>query len=76
MSDTEKIVLPDDDYAKGPKKKKDDDIIGEYRQEVTEGDHGLEGDKSGISTAITFVVALSWSLFQMSTASWLLLDSL
>ena len=41
MSGTEKIVLPDDDYAKGPKKKKDDDIIGEYRQEVTEGDHGL-----------------------------------
>ncbi|MCI6632351.1 MAG: TRAP transporter permease, partial [Sutterella sp.] len=72
MSDTEKIVLPD----AGPKKKKDDDIIGEYRQEVTEGDHGLEGDKSGISTAITFIVALSWSLFQMSTASWLLLDSL
>ena len=76
MSGTEKIVLPDDDYAKGPKKKKDDDIIGEYRQEVTEGDHGLEGDKSGISTAITFIVALAWSLFQMSTASWLLLDSL
>lgn len=76
MSDTKKIILPDDDYAGGPKNGKDRDVIGEYRQEVTEGDHGIEGDKSGISTALTFVVALSWSLFQMSTASWLLLDSL
>ena len=76
MSDTEKIVLPDDDYGRNRTKEKDKDIIGEYRQEVTEADRGLEGDKSGISTAITFIVALAWSLFQMSTASWLLLDSL
>ena len=76
MSDTEKIVLPDDHYGKEVNRDSKSDIIGEYRQEVTEGDHGLVGDKSGISTKITFLVALCWSLFQMSTASWLLIDTL
>ena len=76
MTDTDKIILPDDNYGKESKRSSKDDIIGEYRQEVTDGDHGLVGDKSGISTKITFIVALCWSLFQMSTASWLLIDTL
>ncbi len=50
--------------------------MGEYREEVVHGDRGLAGDKTGISAKITFVVALCWAFFQMSTASWLLLDSL
>lgn len=82
---TEKILLPDtmlSAKAKGvadataTKRKASDDIVGEYRQEVIDGEHGVKGDKSGITEKLTFVVALCWALFQMSTASWLLLDSL
>ena len=81
----EKIVLPDtmlSGKAKGVadatavNRSASDDIVGEYRQEVIEGEHGVKGDKTGITEKITFVVALCWALFQMSTASWLLLDSL
>lgn len=82
---TEKIVLPDtmlsgrskgvaDATATG--RSASDDIVGEYRHEVIEGEHGIKGDKTGITEKLTFVVALCWALFQMSTASWLLLDSL
>ena len=52
------------------------DVIGEYKKEVTHGDHGIKGDKTNITKRITFIVALAWALFQLSTASWLLLDSL
>ena len=52
------------------------DIIGEYREEVSHGDHGVQGDKTGISSFIIFAAGLAWSLFQLSTASWLLLDAL
>lgn len=83
---SKKIVLPDTPMSGRQKNGKtalqtsigrpDEDVIGQYQHEVTHGEHGLEGDKTHISEALTFVVALSWALFQLSTASWLLLDSL
>lgn len=78
-SQNEKILLPQagiPGFVLTPKKKSSEDVIGEYRKEVIHGDRGLAGDKTGISAKITFVVALCWAFFQMSTASWLLLDSL
>ena len=80
MSETNnKVLLPEaglPGFKLTPKRKKNEDIVGEYREIVQNGEHGLIGDKTGISEKITFVVALCWALFQMSTASWLLLDSL
>ncbi len=67
------VVLPDTAVSRA---KADEDVIGEYREDVQKGDHGLEGDRTGITKKITFAVALAWALFQLSTASWLLLDSL
>jgi TRAP transporter 4TM/12TM fusion protein len=59
-----------------PVPKQDEDVVGEYRDNVIYGEHGLKGDKTGLSEKATFIVALCWALFQLSTASWLLLDSL
>jgi len=39
-----------------PVPKKDEDIIGEYRESVIHGEHGLQGDKTGLSEKLTFVV--------------------
>lgn len=78
-SQNEKILLPQagiPGFVLTPKKNSSEDIVGEYREEVIHGDRGLAGDKTGISAKITFVVALCWAFFQMTTASWLLLDSL
>ncbi len=59
-----------------PRRRPKDDVIGEYREEIIHGDRGLAGDKTGFSQKVTYIVALCWAFFQMSTASWLLLDSL
>ena len=78
-SQNEKILLPQagiPGFVLTPRKNSSEDIVGEYREEVVDGDRGLAGDKTGISAKITCVVALCWAFFQMSTASWLLLDSL
>ena len=77
MSDNkEKIVLPDTMVSKR-QNGGSDEVIGQYKHEVNDQrEHGIKGDKTGISTVLTFVVALAWALFQLSTASWLLLDSL
>lgn len=53
-----------------------EDIIGEYQHSVVNDDKGIVGDTTGITKKATFIVSLVWALFQMSTASWLLLDSL
>ncbi len=71
---TNKILLPDTAITEAAAGEAD--RIGEYRENVTHGDHGVVGDKTGLTKKITFVVALAWALFQLSTASWLLLDSL
>lgn len=81
VSDTEntKVLLPEaglPGFKPTPKHKAGDDVIGEYKKNVQQGEHGLVGDKTGLSEKLTFVVALCWAFFQMSTASWLLLDSL
>ena len=46
-----------------------------YKEELVNAEHGMRGDTMGIPAKITFVIALCWSLFQMATASVLLLDS-
>ena len=46
-----------------------------YKEELVNAEHGMRGDTMGITAKITFVIALGWSLFQMATASFLLLDS-
>lgn len=73
MSDSDKkmVALPDTLVSRS-----NEDVVGEYREEVTHGDRGIKGDKTGFSKKLTFIVALAWALFQMSTASWLLLDTL
>lgn len=64
-------------YIPQPKKNASEDVIGEYKKQVQQlGDKGLKEDKTGISAKLTYIVALAWAFFQMSTASWLLLDSL
>ena len=74
--ENEKIKLPDTVITASKTDDKKDDIIGEYQYEVANDDKGIEGDKTGITAKATFIVSLAWALFQMSTASWLLLDSL
>ena len=53
-----------------------EDKIGEYQHQVVNDEKGIEGDKTGITARVTFIVSFMWAIFQMSTASWLLLDSL
>ena len=64
-------------YIPQPNKNASEDVIGEYKKQVQQlGDKGLKEDKTGLSAKLTYIVALAWAFFQMSTASWLLLDSL
>lgn len=70
-----KILLPETSDIKSGVSE-NESAAREYRREVVNGEHGLKGDKTGLSEKLTFVVALSWAIFQMSTASWLLVDSL
>jgi len=46
-----------------------------YAEDLAAMEHGMRGDTIGITAKITFVIALSWSLFQMASASIILLDS-
>ena len=55
----------------------DNNVKGvEYAKKLAEQEHGLTSDQTGISRELTFIVAVAWSLFQLSVASWLLLDTL
>ncbi|WP_276819409.1 TRAP transporter permease [Mailhella massiliensis] len=47
-----------------------------YKEDVAHAEHGMRGDTMGITAKITFVIALCWSLFQMASASILLIDSI
>lgn len=47
-----------------------------YKEDVANAEHGMRGDTMGITAKITFVIALCWSLFQMASASVLLIDSI
>ena len=55
---------------------KDDNPKGvEYAKQLAEAEHGLQGEAGGITAQLTMLVAIIWSLFQLSIASWLLLDT-
>ncbi len=47
----------------------------DYKEKLVATEHGLRGDSIGITGIITAVIALSWSLFQLATASFWLLDA-
>lgn len=47
----------------------------DYKKKLTEAEHGLRGDSIGITHIITALIAASWSLFQLATASFLLINS-
>ena len=47
-----------------------------YKEDLAHAEHGMRGDTMGITAKITFVIALCWSLFQMASASFLLIDSI
>ncbi|MGE4297584.1 MAG: TRAP transporter permease [Desulfovibrionaceae bacterium] len=46
----------------------------EYARQLAEAEGGVGWAGTGLHRKITIGIALSWSLFQMSTASWLTLD--
>ncbi len=48
----------------------------DYKEKLTATEHGLRGDSIGVTQILTAVIAISWSLFQLASASVLLLDSL
>ncbi|NJB67276.1 TRAP transporter 4TM/12TM fusion protein [Desulfobaculum xiamenense] len=55
----------------------DDEIRGvEYAKKLAEAEHGLQSDVYGVTRALTMGIAILWSLFQLSIASWLILDTL
>ena len=45
----------------------------DYREKLVAAEHGLRGDTVGITRIITMILALCWSLFQLASASILLL---
>ncbi len=58
-------------------RKEENNVKGvEYAKKLAEQEHGLIGDEHGVTKWITLCIAVSWSLFQLSIASWLLLDTL
>ncbi len=48
----------------------------EYAKELAEAEHGMRGDTQGFTRGLTLGIAVLWSLFQLSIASWLIMDSL
>ncbi len=47
-----------------------------YREELLKVEHGLRGESSGFTSNLTIIIALMWSLFQLASASFLLIDSI
>jgi TRAP transporter 4TM/12TM fusion protein len=48
----------------------------EYARKLAESEHGMVSDISGVTRNITTIIAVAWSLFQLSVASWLILDTI
>lgn len=66
--------MPDKHHQDIPDK---DDIRGvEYAKRLAEAEHGLQTDVYGLTKTLTFTIAVVWSLFQLSIASWLILDTI
>lgn len=47
----------------------------DYQEKLSSMEHGLRGDSVGFTQVITAIIAFSWSMFQLATASVLLIDS-
>ncbi len=47
-----------------------------YHEELLKVEHGLRGEGSGFTNNLTIFIALLWSLFQLASASVLLIDSI
>lgn len=47
----------------------------EYCRQLAEAEHGLRGDTAGVTRSLTLIIAFSWSVFQLATASVLMLDT-
>lgn len=48
----------------------------EYAQRLAEAEHGLQSDAYGVTGKLTLGIAILWSLFQLSIASWLIVDTI
>ena len=48
----------------------------EFAQRLADEEQGRFIDEQGVTRIISMVIAISWSLFQLSIASWLILDTL
>lgn len=47
-----------------------------YREEMIKGEHGLRGEGSGFTENITLIIGLMWSLFQLASAGFILIDAI
>ena len=47
-----------------------------YREEMIKGEHGLRGEGSGFTENLTLIIGLMWSLFQLATAGFILIDAI
>ena len=46
-----------------------------YKEKLAAAEHGLRGDTVGVTRTITVIIAFCWSLFQLASASVLLIDT-
>ena len=47
-----------------------------YREEMLKGEHGLRGEGSGFTENLTLIIGLMWSLFQLASAGFILIDAI
>lgn len=47
-----------------------------YKEELLKVEHGLRGEGSGFTQNLTMFIALAWSIFQMASAGFILIDSI
>lgn len=47
-----------------------------YREEMLKVEHGLRGEGSGFTENLTLIIGLMWSLFQLASAGFILIDSI
>lgn len=59
------------------KKKKESEFKPDsYREEMLKVEHGLRGEGSGFTENLTVIIGLMWSLFQLASAGFILIDSI
>lgn len=46
-----------------------------YKEKLASAEHGLRGDTAGVTRTLTVIIAFCWSVFQLASASILLLDA-